>query len=1154
MTQQTYSLGLDIGIASVGWCVLGGNRIIDLGVRAFDKAETPDRGEPLNKVRREARLLRRRLYRRAWRLTTLARLLTDEGLVRDASILKQNRPPKGFPTPNLWKLRVEALDRPLDGEEWARVIYHLCKHRGFHWYSKAEQAKQESEAGAKGGSVKQGLSKTTALMNEKGYRTAAEMVLSEFPEAQRNKAGSYDKALSRVLLDAELGMLFVAQRGFGNPYANVELETEIRGNGDQRSGLFWEVKPALSGENLLNMLGHCTFEEQEKRAPKASFSAERHVWLTRLNNLRIVVNGVARGLNEDERRIALPLPYGHANGTVTYKQLRSALEKAGLDHFNFVGINDDKEKEALSKVPAFSTLAKALKEAGLEAEWKKISCEAMEGNPDTLDQIAVVLSVYKDDGEIERELLKLNLPGGERMIAALLAVSFDKFSNLSLKALRRIVPAMEKGLRYDDAVKAAGYEHHSQLVKPDAGKMLYLPSFYSARDKDGKMLFRDDIDVPRNPVVLRALNQTRKVVNAIIREYGSPAAVHIEMARDLSRPLDERLKVGKAQKEYAEENEKARSELAALLGGTRPKGRMFEKYRFYREQGGKCAYCISALDLNQVLSDDNYAQVDHALPYSRSYDDSRNNKVVVHTKCNQDKGNRTPFEYLGGAEDSPQWQKYSAWVESNHSYRLAKRNRLLRKNYGREEAEGFKARNLNDTRYICRFIKQYVEDNLQLSGDSKRCVVVSGQLTGFLRARWGLAKLREGSDRHHALDAAVVAACSHGMVKRLSDYSRRKELKGAREGFRDAETGEVLDIAALRRLENHFPVPFAHFADELCWRVGIERSTGKVLEDTTVETLLENLRTLKDDAGHPRYDQSALQTARPLFVSRAPQRRNGGAAHKDTIYAKPSEFQRLLVTDKSKQGKRSRPATSTELQGMAIEKIGLFDESGMGAARKYRLTPERLDDLVDAHRNERMIHALRLWLADRGDKPRKDSIKAYPRKPLKSDPPDGPFTGPVIKSVKLNAGPMTGLDVRGGLAQNASMVRVDVFRKDGKYHLVPVYVHHRVKELPMRAIVAFKSEDQWTPVDDDQFLFSLYPNDLIELEQKGKPPLMGYFAGCDRSTAAVSVWLHDRNTALGKDGQVRGVGVKTALRLEKLNVDVLGRIYPATPEPRRGLA
>ena len=55
-----YTLGLDIGMASVGWCLLTEDDILAMGVRAFDKAEAPD-GAALNATRREKRLMRRRL-------------------------------------------------------------------------------------------------------------------------------------------------------------------------------------------------------------------------------------------------------------------------------------------------------------------------------------------------------------------------------------------------------------------------------------------------------------------------------------------------------------------------------------------------------------------------------------------------------------------------------------------------------------------------------------------------------------------------------------------------------------------------------------------------------------------------------------------------------------------------------------------------------------------------------------------------------------------------------------------------------------------------------------------------------------------------------------------------------------------------------------
>jgi CRISPR-associated endonuclease Csn1 len=153
---------------------------------------------------------------------------------------------------------------------------------------------------------------------------------------------------------------------------------------------------------------------------------------------------------------------------------------------------------------------------------------------------------------------------------------------------------------------------------------------------------------------------------------------------------------------------------------------------------------------------------------------------------------------------------------------------------------------------------------------------------------------------------------------------------------------------------------------------------------------------------------------------------------------------------------------------------------------------------------------------------------------------------------------LSGIPVRGGIAKNDTMLRVDVFRhkKDGKFHLVPVYVHHTVaKELPSRAIVAFKDEEEWTQIDEKfDFLFSLHPNDFIWITQKNKAPILGYYASCHRGTGNLNLWTHDRNQKIGKDGQVEGIGVKTAVALEKFHVDVLGNIYPAPPEQRRGLA
>lgn len=1100
--HQPYNLGLDIGIASVGWAVLGQNHIIDLGVRIFDKAETTE-GESLNKIRRDSRLVRRRLRRRAWRLLKLARLLKRENVITDSKLFLKKTPITLSP----WNLRVDALERKLSGEEWARVIYHICKHRGF-WFARKSEAE-----GSEGGKVKQGLDRTRQLMSDQNYRTAAEMILAEFPNNQRNKRGDYSQSLGREILADELKKLFSRQRELGNPFAQEQLELAIL---DTKIGLLWQQKPALSGQAMLAMIGKCTFEKDEYRAPKHSWSAERFIWLTKLNNCRISENGNVRSLTADERNACIDLPYELSK--VEYKQLKAKMVKSGFwsEEVKFVGLNywdenKNPENATLMELKSWHELRKRLEAAQLKTEWQGIATQ-----PELLDQISVVLSVYKSDEEIRQQLTRLRLQNP--VIEALLSVSFNDFIRLSIKALNQILPGMERGLRYDQACDEARYVH-SKPNKPlnDEDKLSLLPSFYVGRNASGKMLRDNDQDLPNNPVVLRSLNQARIITNAIIRKYGPPMSVRIEMARDLSRPLDERQKIKKEQEEFRDRNEKNRDRFAEAFG-RRASAREFEKWQLYSEQQGKCAYSLEPIDLNRLISDSTYTEVDHALPYSRSFDDSKNNKVLVLTKENRDKGNQTPYEYLDGANDSHRWQMFVAFTLNNKAYRQAKRDRLLRKQFSKEDAFGFKERNLQDTRYACRYFKNFVEQNLALhsTSEAKRCVVVNGQLTSFLRARWGLAKLRTASDRHHAIDAVVVAACSHSMVKRLADYARRKELHAVRAGFVDLDTGEIVSSTMLDQLEKNFPRPWENFENELCVRAGIDRNTGNVRDDFNLEQWRARLTALG-------YSEAMLAQVKPLFISRVPKRRNGGAAHE------------AKIRSIGKEGK---------LLGKNLSAI---------KTPLTELTLKKLENIVGYGRDFALIDAIRARLEQfDGDGKKAFSISQPPLlKPSKNN-----IKAPIIRSVKLLQTQKSGILIRGGIAENGDALRVDVFVKAGKFYLIPLYVHHRVSGvLPNKAIDQGKVENDWTVVDENfDFLFSVYPNDLLLIKQKEKSSIQGYYAGCDRATGTINVWLHDRNVVKGKEGLIRSIGVRTAISIEKFHVDELGNIFPAKPEVRRGLA
>lgn len=1066
MSNIPYTLGLDIGMASVGAALLTDERILALHVRTFDKAETAKEGESLNKIRRDSRLTRRRIRRRAFRMLRLRRLFKRIGLTNgnttDCFINEEQ---------SAWELRAEGLDRLLNNSEWAAVLYHIVKHRGFQ-----SNRKSEAKADEKAGQMLKGVSKNKDRMQEKGWRSIGEMAArdSEFEGCKRNKGGDYSHTFSRADLAAELALLFNCQRGFGNTHAGVELEKQVH-------ELLMARKPTLSGENLLKMVGKCTFEKAEFRAPKASYRAERFVWLGKLNNLKISFSGDTRPLTEAERQLVRDLPF--TQGKVTFKQLRKALALPEHARFNLLsyrvdakGKDKDPEETAFFEAKFFHALRKAYEGAGIKDKWLRDAA-----SPDRLDALAYAMTCFKDDKEARAWMTDKEIE--PEIIEAALDLSFEQFIQLSQKALIKILPFMEQGQRYDEAAISAGY-HHSQ---PQQGgeRSRFLPA--------------PDKNIIINPVVYRALNQARKLVNAIVREYGPPAAVNIELARDLSKPFDERKKIERAQKEFQEEKASVRNDYSEMFGAE-PKALDLQKWRLYREQNGQCAYSQKPIDLNR-LREDGYVEVDHALPYSRSYDDSQNNKVLVLTAENRNKGNRTPYEYLDGASESPRWLQFEAWVQSTKTIRQAKRNRLLRRNFGVEEASEFRDRNLNDTRYICREFKKMVEANLAwhpLAEGKERCVVVAGQLTSLLRARWGLIKVREDGDLHHALDAAVIAAANRKMVKRMADHSRRKELSQVRGQHFDPETGEVLDLDAIRKMEEHFPEPWPHFRHELLARLSPDPAAG--------------LAGLSDEPP---------EAIKPVRVSRAPTRRGMGQAHQETI--------------------------------RSIGKGGKLLAEGQSAIKTplTSLTLKDLPNIVGFERDTSLIDVLRERLDQFGG----DGKKAFAdNQPPVYKPSKAGKVAPLVRSVKLLTTQKSGISIRNGVANNGSMLRVDIFTKAGKFHAVPVYVADAAEsDLPNRAVVAYKPEEEWPVMDDGyDFMFSLHPNDWLSVQLKDEI-LQGYFSGIDRSTGAVSLWVHDRNMAVGKDGLYRGIGIKTAKSLTKCHVDFLGNLHRVHQEERKPL-
>ena len=162
---------------------------------------------------------------------------------------------------------MQGLERSLSPEEWARVLYHAVKHRGFHFANSAENNADDPE----GGKVKQALSATANRLGQYGG-SVARMILTEYPDAQRNQNGDYSKAIERKFIADEVQLLFASQQRFGNPHTGDDFREFILGTGDKKSGLLWQQRPPLQGEALLQDASANARSRRANTVPRAIVS------------------------------------------------------------------------------------------------------------------------------------------------------------------------------------------------------------------------------------------------------------------------------------------------------------------------------------------------------------------------------------------------------------------------------------------------------------------------------------------------------------------------------------------------------------------------------------------------------------------------------------------------------------------------------------------------------------------------------------------------------------------------------------------------------------------------------------------------------------------------------------------------------------------
>ncbi len=393
----------------------------------------------------------------------------------------------------------------------------------------------------------------------------------------------------------------------------------------------------------------------------------------------------------------------------------------------------------------------------------------------------------------------------------------DDTANVSLQAARLVLEKMRDGVvntetgeislpLQSDAASAVAREVSAfadpMRTRGDDGEYQLLERlpYYGEVFSDGRHIIPGtgnphDDDKTRwggvtNPTVHIALNQIRLVVNELIDRFGRPESIAIELGRELPAGADKRREIEKEQGDNQKRNEKYDRTLNehGQLTNRDNRLRLFLWHQLSDDPAGRCCpfsgrrICISDLFNGST-------EIEHLIPFSRSLDDSRANKVLCTRQANRDKANRTPHEAFGASPGSYDWDQIVARAEDMPA---SKRWRFQPNAIEIwERGNDFTSRHLNDTRYIGRLTREYLESICAID----KIDVLTGRLTSLLRHHWGLNSVLDVSGsknrddhRHHAVDAIVIAMTCRSLLQKVATSARQHE---------QSNNGSAIDLRKL---------------------------------------------------------------------------------------------------------------------------------------------------------------------------------------------------------------------------------------------------------------------------------------------------------------------------------------------------------------------
>ena len=809
--MSKHVLGLDLGVGSIGWCLIAldaqgdpaeilgmGSRVVPLN-NATDAADfSVGKAFTANQERTARRTMRRGFARYQLRRYRLRRELGKVGMLPDAALIQ-------LPLLELWELRERAVTagERLTLPELGRVLCHINQKRGYR-HVKSDAAAIVGDEGEKKKDSNSAYLAGIRANDEKlqdEHKTVGQYFAEQLRQSQRESPTggiSYrikDQIFSRQRYINEYDQIMAAQRVH---YPDILTDEFIQMLRDE---VIFMQRPLKSCKHLVSL---CEFEKQEKVmrvqqddgkggrqlverrvkfgpkvAPKSSPLFQLCRIYEAVNNIRLTrPDGSPRDITPEER--AKIVAHLQSSASLSFAALKKLLKEKALIADQLTsksGLKGNSTRVALAAALQPYPQYHHLLDMELETRMMTVQLTDEETGEVTEREVAVVTDSYvreplyrlwhilysiEERDAMRRALItqlgmtEEDLDGG--LLDQLYRLDFVKpgYGNKSAKFICKLLPQLQQGLGYSEACTAVGYRHSNSPTSEEITERILLEKI--------PLLQHNEL---RQPLVEKILNQMINLVNALKAEYGIDE-VRVELARELKMSREERERMAEGNRRREKEN-KAIAEKIRECGLFPTKSRI-RKYMLWEEAGRQCLYCGQILTLSQCLNGDDM-EVEHIIPKSVLYDDSYGNKTCACRRCNKEKGNRTALEYIRAKGwEAEYMERINGLLDKKAiSYSKHQRLRWLKEDIPSD----FLERQLRLTQYISRQAMAILQQGI------RRVSASEGGVTARLRSLWGYDDILHtlNLDRYDSMgETERVSREGETTEKlRIKDWSKRKD-------------------------------------------------------------------------------------------------------------------------------------------------------------------------------------------------------------------------------------------------------------------------------------------------------------------------------------------------------------------------------------------